>query len=377
MTTQEQPTELILTGDGSGTAVPELQPGQPLTVQIGEFSDEPFEMAPEIRFEDISWRVDSKPTQDQRARFISYIDARTAAKYLDEWVGPDGWEERYEEATLRGIPVLWCHLTIHFPRRSITRSDLATFSEGRGGDAETKTAVGIKGWTSGAFKRAATKYGIGRIAYELPEVWAPVRVDDRNRAWPNKQTMPAIVAECRKAGYDVGDSVRVDDKTTDDAPAPTHHNWFRETKFRIFENVDGDKAVAADVFTRAMKQLGLDSIDDEATSDAVTAAATTLHLANGIGKKPEEPKSAPVDHSPPAPVDDSDGDSGAWLHEYGNKRSAEFELAARRAVYSHTRGDLGSAKAIFEALTETMEHPLTQDDYYVLKAALNDPGPAA
>jgi len=388
MTTTQEPVSETITGAGTGTGVPEITPGQPLTVQIGTF-DEPFPMAPEIRFEDISWRVDSKPTDKQKARFISYIDARTAAKYLDEWVGPDGWEERYEEASLRGIPVLWCHLTIHFPRRSVTRSDLATFSEGRGGDAETKTAVGIKGWTSGAFKRAATKFGIGRTAYELPEVWAPVRVDDRGRAWPNKQTMPAILSECRNAGYDVGDRARVDEKTTDDESEPPPRTWFNETKIRIFENLDHDKKKAAEVFARAMKQLGIDSIDDEATSDKVVAAATVLAMANGIpdstaGAAPppvEEPTAtnastvgAQIDHRPPDP---GSPDQGEWLYEFGTKKKGEFELAARRAVLAFTNGDVASAKSMFGVLAEGMEHPLSQDDYYTVKSALADPGPAA
>lgn len=376
MTTQaEQPVTETVTGDGTGVPLPEITPGQPITLNVGTFEPDPFPMAPPIRWEDISWRVDSKPTKNNRARFISYIDARTAAKYLDEWVGPDGWEETYEEATLRGIPVLWCHLVIHFPLRSVTRSDLAVFKEGRGGDDAQKLEVGLKGWTSNAFKRAATKYGIGRTAYELPEVWAPVRVDDRNRAWPNDQTMPAILRECREKGYEVGDTARVDHVTTDDETVP-QHNWFREAKIQVFENVDKDKETASRVFTEAMQQLGIDSIDDQLTCDKVVAAATSLAIAETLPDSNAEvpaPETSTVDAKlPEAPAEP---DQGEWLYQYGSKKAGQFELAARRAVLAWCDGSVGSAKAMFNALTEGMEHPLSKDNYYVVKGALNDPGP--
>ena len=94
-----------------------------------------------------------------KAIALAYIDARDVMDRLDEVVGNENWQDRYEE-TSSGRVV--CTLSINFPGIGwISKSDGA-------GDTGTE---GEKGAISDAFKRAAVKFGIGRYLYSFPNHW--------------------------------------------------------------------------------------------------------------------------------------------------------------------------------------------------------------
>lgn len=374
--------------------------------------------APEIRLEDVRWRIDSKPTKGQnpRARYISYIDARVAAAYLDEWVGPDSWEDHYEEGTLFGHPVLWCHLTIHFPGRSVTRSDVSSFKPGRGGDDTERTATGVKGVVSDALKRAAAKFGVGRNVYELPEVWAECRISNE-KAYPTDNAKREITATLRRAGYANVDDV-VTDAGADDvvdvegtpqspdetpravaaAPAETPTNWTAWARRQIYDNVGRDRDLAAEKYRTALDTLGLslldavdghpdpDEIPNEATARKVVAVATTSAIVDRLPEDLAPPKPGAFGETPqteyghepgdPAPWDPPNGEtpnrliSEATAHaanEYVETKSAalrgwvEFDpdsaafrwsREARRATIVATKGDLAAATEIYTGVLE-------------------------
>lgn len=192
--------------------------------------------APSAPLDAVEWRVDGKPSNN-KSRFVPYLDAKTVASLLDEWVGPFNWQDAYEPAPGKG---LWCHLSI----RGVI--DIQT------GHSEwvTKTDIGVpsnfeseKGQVSDAFKRAATlKWGVGRNVYDLPTLWAPVDVKrnakNEDVAWPNDKTMPSIRQQLKALGFetDGGKAAAYHDDEADKAPDETvvPEGW-----------VDADECMAA------------------------------------------------------------------------------------------------------------------------------------
>jgi hypothetical protein len=95
----------------------------------------------------LSWRSGGGGRQ------LAYINARDLMKRLDDVVGPENWQDRYEECHGR----LVCYLSIRVEGEWITKSDGA-------GDTNIE---GEKGGMSDAFKRAGVKFGVGRYLYYL------------------------------------------------------------------------------------------------------------------------------------------------------------------------------------------------------------------
>lgn len=87
---------------------------------------------------------------------VAYIDARDVMDMLDEVVGPENWQDRYEQVDNS----LFCHLSIRVGDEWITKSDC-----GMPSNVEAE-----KGEASDAFKRVAVKWGIGRFLYSLRTV---------------------------------------------------------------------------------------------------------------------------------------------------------------------------------------------------------------
>lgn len=167
--------------------------------------------APNVDLREVEWRVDGKPTQDSRCRFVPYVDASTTAALLDEWVGPGNWRDKYESGTVAGKEVMWCHLSIRTDDGWVTKTDLGI----------PTNFEGQKGAVSDAFKRAAClKWGIARNVYSLPTLWAPCRVDNKGNAWPSDQTIPSILGQLERAGYEAnGARVQVEEVSTGSASA--------------------------------------------------------------------------------------------------------------------------------------------------------------
>lgn len=188
--------------------------------------------APLIPLELVEWKVDSKPIerdgQVPKARFVPYIDARDVARLLDEWVGPANWSDAqhggaYDEASVAGDAGMWCSIAVWDPRSGewLVKTDF-----GRPSNVESG-----KGLVSDAFKRCAcVKWGCGRNVYDLPNVWAPVRVTtktgkdgkDAKQAWPIAATLPSILEQLHAMGFEasggrvivVDESVQVHDDET-------------------------------------------------------------------------------------------------------------------------------------------------------------------
>jgi hypothetical protein len=100
-------------------------------------------------------RTTSRSARGQAEPCWPTFDARAAMKRLDEVMGPH-WACTYP---LSDAGVLICEISLKIDGEWITRAD---------GAGETQIEA-EKGKASDAFKRASTRWGIGRYLYHLPK----------------------------------------------------------------------------------------------------------------------------------------------------------------------------------------------------------------
>lgn len=111
---------------------------------------------------DIEWRVGRAGETNGKpwAFVLAYINARAVMDRLDEVVGPENWKDRY---WTEGKAVM-CGLSIRIGEEWVEKVD---------GAQETDIEA-VKGGLSGALKRAAVKWKIGRYLYKLEESLAQI-----------------------------------------------------------------------------------------------------------------------------------------------------------------------------------------------------------
>jgi hypothetical protein len=97
-----------------------------------------------------------------RALAVAYVDARTIMDRLDEVLGVDGWQDRYELLADGNVA---CRLKCKIGEQWITKVDVGGPSEQPDDGDKLKAAF------SDALKRAAVKYGVGRYLYHVPHQW--------------------------------------------------------------------------------------------------------------------------------------------------------------------------------------------------------------
>lgn len=128
----------------------------------------------------IEWRIQKKSKDGTKGMAMAYVDARAISNRLDELTERsliDGWSVDYRPIDMgvikrqrRGfdteepIKGFICSITLYNGGEKYTREDGANLT-----DFEA-----FKGGLSGAFKRAASAWGIGRYLYDLPVTWAPI-----------------------------------------------------------------------------------------------------------------------------------------------------------------------------------------------------------
>lgn len=111
---------------------------------------------------EISWRVGSTNKAKDKGMALAYLDARSIMERLDSVVGPENWQARYP------FPGC-CEVGIKVGNEWVWKAN---------GAGQTDIE-GEKGQYSGAFKRAAVLWGIGRYLYDLPSPW--VELDQYKR----------------------------------------------------------------------------------------------------------------------------------------------------------------------------------------------------
>jgi hypothetical protein len=111
--------------------------------------------------ESVSWRVGSTSQDKTKGIALAYIDARDVMRRLDDVVGFNNWQDKYEDFGKTTI----CYLSIKINGEWVTKADGA-------GDTAVEEE---KGRISDAFKRSAVKWGIGRYLYDLDSPWVKLK----------------------------------------------------------------------------------------------------------------------------------------------------------------------------------------------------------
>lgn len=113
--------------------------------------------------QDIEWRIQQAGAKNGRpwAKCLAYVTNRAIMERLDTVVGPANWSNRFEVGPGGGI---LCGIAIRIGDEWITKWD----------GAENTDIEAVKGGLSGAMKRAAVQWSIGRYLYKLEEGWANI-----------------------------------------------------------------------------------------------------------------------------------------------------------------------------------------------------------
>lgn len=118
----------------------------------------------------ISWRIGATNPEKSRGLAMPYINARDVAERLDTACGPDRWQNRYPHANGKTV----CEIGILCDTGNgfewIWKSDGA-------GDTDFEAD---KGALSGAFKRAAARWGIGAYLYNIENVWVAIKAKGKS-----------------------------------------------------------------------------------------------------------------------------------------------------------------------------------------------------
>jgi len=128
--------------------------------------DEPFSAS------DIEWRVQQCGIAKSGpwAMVLAYVTNRAIMKRLDDVCGKSGWRNEYRDIPNNGG--VECGISIKVGGEWITKWDAA----------ENTQVEAVKGGRSGAMKRAAVQWGIGRYLYQLEERFATCSVE-RTNGW--------------------------------------------------------------------------------------------------------------------------------------------------------------------------------------------------
>ena len=119
---------------------------------------------------EIEWRLQQSGERNGRiwAICVPYVTNRAIQSRLDEVVGPESWKNEFRPGPGGGV---MCGISVRIGTEWVTKWD----------GAENTDVEGVKGGLSGAMKRSAVQWGIGRYLYALDETFATVSDGGRFR----------------------------------------------------------------------------------------------------------------------------------------------------------------------------------------------------
>ena len=118
----------------------------------------------------IEWRLQSSGEKNGKvwAICLAYVTNRAIMDRLDDVVGPGNWKNEFREGPGGGV---LCGISIRIDGEWVCKWD----------GAENTDVEAVKGGLSGASKRAAVQWGIGRYLYDLEEGFAVVTENGKLR----------------------------------------------------------------------------------------------------------------------------------------------------------------------------------------------------
>lgn len=145
-----------------------------------------IKLAAPFQDDELEWRPQNIRRDGTAASALVYVTARAIMERLDSVVKPENWQDSYE---IVGGNVK-CKLSIRINDEWISKEDAADMT-----DIEA-----IKGGFSGALKRAAVKWGIGRYLYNADDAWFPCESEEVNgkmkwKAWKKGKDAPRLTID--------------------------------------------------------------------------------------------------------------------------------------------------------------------------------------
>lgn len=137
--------------------------------------------------EHVSYRAGATTKDKSKAQALAYVDPRHYERRLDE-LCPGAWSVEFEPW---GEHKLICRLTIH----GITRSSTGEFDDK---ENDAVLAHGTKAEAQ-AFKRACSKFGLGRYLYDLPTRWVEYDAQKKRLVETPKSSQPKRQQQARQA----------------------------------------------------------------------------------------------------------------------------------------------------------------------------------
>ena len=120
---------------------------------------------------DIEWKPGATTRDKSKGLAMAYLTSRAVQQRFDDVFGPADWRNEFAPGPDGGV---LCGISVRVDREDGT-SEWVTKWDG----ADNSQVEAVKGGLSGATKRAAVQWGVGRYLYDLPATW--VRLDDRGR----------------------------------------------------------------------------------------------------------------------------------------------------------------------------------------------------
>ena len=113
--------------------------------------------------DDIEWRVSRAGESGGKAwaLVLAYVTNRAIMNRLDDVCSPENWKNEFAPAPNGGT---LCGISIKINNEWVTKWD----------GSDNTNIEAVKGGLSGAMKRAAVQWGIGRYLYDLPETYAVI-----------------------------------------------------------------------------------------------------------------------------------------------------------------------------------------------------------
>lgn len=130
---------------------------------------------------DIEWKPGAVTRDKTKGLAMAYVTSRAVQDRLDEVCGPAGWRNEFRPGPDGGV---LCGISIRITYDDGTQEWVTKWDGADNTDVEA-----VKGGLSGAMKRAAVQWGIGRYLYSLEPQW--VRLDERGR-FAEPPRLPAV-----------------------------------------------------------------------------------------------------------------------------------------------------------------------------------------
>lgn len=193
----------------------------------------------------IEWRIQASGEKNGRvwAICVPYVTNRAIQSRLDEVVGPESWSNEFRPGPDGGV---MCGLSIRVGDEWVTKWD----------GAENTDVEGVKGGLSGAMKRSAVQWGIGRYLYTLDETFANVHEGGRFRGKTRdggtfRWDPPQLPADVLPAGTNGRRAAAAPDPA---APAPAEHEAMLEFVRAIGPRVDDTAEIRIQRKVRNLKE---------------------------------------------------------------------------------------------------------------------------